>query len=96
MSYVRADGTVSKSQPISKTITDFFWSIINVIILLFSTFFQPTKPLPKKSSSDYNPSRSSAPGFKGGVGRGNGGPRGSNVKGMDVIRKNAANCAGGG
>jgi len=87
---------VSKSQPITKTVTDFFWSIINVIGLLFSTFFNPTKPLPKKSSSDYNSARSSAPGFKGGVGSGGGGPRGANVRGMDVIRKNAANCGGGG
>ena len=89
-------GSVSSRQPLYKMLTDFLWSVVNIIGLLFSTFFNPTQQLPKKTSHISGSTRSSAPGFQSGVGRGGGGPKGANVRGMDVIRRNAANCAGGG
>jgi len=77
-------------------ISDFFWGVINVVTLFIMTFFNPTKPLPKRSSSSYNPNRSSAAGFRDGVSSGAGGPRGRNVRGMDSIRNRPGDCAAGG
>ena len=94
MPYVRSDGTVTETKSLSRSLTDFFWTIINVIGLLFSTFFNPTKPVPKRMDS----SSSGASAYKTGSGGGTtgGAPKGGNIRGMDMLRAKGGACATGG
>ena len=67
---------------------DFIWKIINIIGLLFATFFNPSKPLPdrKESNNTYKTGSSGSTSYRGSRG-------GANVRGMDVIRNKGGDCA---
>ncbi|GAB4844872.1 hypothetical protein Ancab_038263 [Ancistrocladus abbreviatus] len=73
-----------------KTITDFFWGIINMIVVFFTTMFSMEKSdAYKKGSGSSKKWGGGGPG--GGNGPSDGGPRGpprglDNVRGLNSIR----------
>ena len=58
---------------------------------MFSTFLNPSKPVPKRVEN-YRPPMSSSGGGN------NGAPKGSNIRGMDALKARGGACgaAGGG
>ncbi|KAL5078677.1 hypothetical protein RYX36_007098 [Vicia faba] len=96
MAYVER-GVVKSKRSIwrIKTITDFFWAIVNFIGVFFATMFSVEKSdAYKKGSAGKNWGGGSGGGGSGGGGGGGGGggprgpPRGGidNVRGLDSIR----------
>ncbi|KAF4388197.1 hypothetical protein G4B88_021893 [Cannabis sativa] len=95
MAYVER-GVVKSKRSIwrLKTITDFFWSIVNLIGVFFSTMFSMEKSdAYRKGSASGKKWDGGGPGGPGGgpYGGGGGGPRGprgglDNVRGLDSVR----------
>ncbi|KAK2429676.1 glycine-rich protein [Trifolium repens] len=96
MAYIER-GTVKSKRSLwrIKTITDFFWAIVNFIGVFFATMFSMEKSDAYRKGSAGKKGYGGGPGGGGGGGGGGpsgGGPRGpprggiDNVRGLDSIR----------
>ncbi len=87
--YISSDGSIKSQKSFFRQVNDFFWSIINIIFIFFSTFFYPNKKITKIYNKNENNSNVSGSGGGRGLGRGN-------MRGMDSLRNRGGDCATGG